>query len=510
MENNLDTNSNYYDHLFAQASTDELVISYQEIESKLQNVAIKHKSLKFSKGYILLGSLTFVLFVIYLLFNTNTPQKKQIVAPAIFPSLNKDTVQKKEELSTPYSSIRKPIYNPSHKSIAVKNIRFEPKPKMEGNVGIAVVPFYPQELPTGELILNYEELAKLHIYTDGCELKYTNLRDSVYTNKNLLRKRQNRIYYFTEIQSYGGSYTMNNSVMASDSMMRVLSDSFMPAYPMFIEKEITFLEKKSTTQNVGNVTTDMLELKAPLMVAQDFVEEAKKMLVPVRVVLKAKANMYGRTDYDVVFWFKPNKDFCDMLPTQKAIWVRQYYAHYTDEKYSDLIKNQVAKKRQREENLKKDSVIYAKDLLNALVLNDKQFKILGFKRNNNGEIKYKVCYQKKLLEVHSLESQYAPSFNFIGNYGFIGFLKGINTNKPAHFVTDEGANFYQLTKETNMHSLDRYDKNFQNRQEFKQEKDKLVPVLIQVKRKDGTPINWYFWFNKTDAFYKTIDRQKTN
>lgn len=510
MVNNIDANSNYYNHLFAQASTDELVISFQEIESKIQNVALKRKSLKFSQGYILLGSLTFVFIVIYLLFITNPAPKNQINAPTIFPSLNKDSVQKTEEISIPSTSISRPNYNPSQNPIPVKKIRFEPKQRKEGNEGIENAPFYPQELTSSELVLSYEELAKLHIYTDGCELKYTNLRDSLYINKNLLRKRQNRIYYFTEIQSYGGSYTMNNSVMGSDSMMRALSDSFLPAYPMFIEKEITFLEKKSTTQNVGNVTTDMLELKAPLMVAQDFVEEAKKLLVPVRVVLKAKANMYGRTDYDLVFWFKPNKDFCDMLPTQKAIWVRQYYAHYTDEKYSDLIKNQVAKKQQREENLRKDSVIYAKDLLNALVLNDKQFKILGFKRNNKGEIKYKVCYQKKLIEVYGLENQYPPSMSFIGNYGFMGFLKGINTNTPAYFVTDEGANFYQLTKETNLHSLDRYDKNFQNRQEFKQEKDNLVPVLIQVKRKDGMPINWYFWFHKTDVFDKILPQNKTN
>lgn len=96
MENNIDANSNYYNHLFAQASTDELVISFQEIESKIQNVALKRKSLKFYQVYILLGSLTFVFIVIYLLFITNPAPKNQINAPAIFPSLNKDSVQKQK------------------------------------------------------------------------------------------------------------------------------------------------------------------------------------------------------------------------------------------------------------------------------------------------------------------------------------------------------------------------------------------------------------------------------
>jgi hypothetical protein len=510
MENNIDLDNIHFNHLFAKASEDELVISFQEIESQILNAPLKHKPLKFSRAHILFISLPFILFVLFILYNTDKSPRTHTNSLTSVTSVNKDTVQNTDQISLPIARKIQANFHPKQKPIVVKNIRFEPTPKVQENVEQVIAPFYPQELPSGELILSYEELAKLHIYTDGCELKYTNLRDSLYTNRSVLRKRQSRIHYYTEIQSSGGSYTMNNSVLASDSMMRVLSDSFLPAYPMFIEKEITFLEKKSTTLNVGDVTTDMLELKSPLTVAQDYVYEAKKLLVPIRVELKAKANMYGRTDYDLIFWFKPNKEFCDMLPTQKAVWVRQNYAHYTDQKYSDLIKNQVAKKQQREEILKSDSVIYANDLLTALVLNDKQLKSLGFKKNSKGEIQYKVCYQKKMIEVYGFESQYPPSMSFIGNYGFMGFLKGINTKTPAHFVTDEGVNFYQLTKETNTHSLDRYDKNFQNRQQFKQEKDNLLPVLIQVKRKDGTPINWYFWFNKTDAFYKILPQKKTN
>jgi hypothetical protein len=307
MENNIDLDNIHFNHLFAKASEDELVISFQEIESQILNAPLKHKPLKFSRAHILFISLPFILFVLFILYNTDKSPRTHTNSLTSVTSVNKDTVQNTDQISLPIARKIQANFHPKQKPIVVKNIRFEPTPKVQENVEQVIAPFYPQELPSGELILSYEELAKLHIYTDGCELKYTNLRDSLYTNRSVLRKRQSRIHYYTEIQSSGGSYTMNNSVLASDSMMRVLSDSFLPAYPMFIEKEITFLEKKSTTLNVGDVTTDMLELKSPLTVAQDYVYEAKKLLVPIRVELKAKANMYGRTDYDLIFWFKQNK-----------------------------------------------------------------------------------------------------------------------------------------------------------------------------------------------------------
>jgi hypothetical protein len=39
-----------------------------------------------------------------------------------------------------------------------------------------------------ELVLSYEELAKLGIYTDGCVLKYTNLKDSIFLDRMAIKK----------------------------------------------------------------------------------------------------------------------------------------------------------------------------------------------------------------------------------------------------------------------------------------------------------------------------------
>ncbi|MCF8253677.1 MAG: hypothetical protein K9J84_03800 [Bacteroidia bacterium] len=505
MENKNQLSDSFLDELFQEAKLDSPAISIEEIRDLVQAEPILNKKFGARNWYLIIAS--FLLFGLFFLSYFQSRDKDE-QSPTIEqkeeqkPSINNPTDSVIEESISLVSSLPKPLI-PLPKM--QNRIRFEPKPGYPEEPWPLIYPSYTPKENSDELILSYQELAALHIYSDGCELRYTNLSDSLYTNKGVLRKRQNRIFYFTEIQSYGGSYTLNNSVLASDSMMAILSDSFLLAYPMFIEKEITFLEKKSTSQNVGDVTTDILELKAPLMVAQDFVTEAKKLLVPVRVELKAKANMYGRTDYDMVFWFKPTQKFCDLLPINKANWVRQNYANYTDENYNELIKRLIKNKLLRKENLKMDSVIFQTDLSKALLLNEKQLKQLGIRENRKGEIQYKVCYKKKLIEVYRLESQFPPSFNFIGGYGFIGFLKGVNKNFQAHFLTDEGAQFYMLNKEnSSIHSLERYDENYQNRQKFKEEKAKLVPVLVKCRRPDGTIVKWYFWFLNSPEFRAAI------
>ena len=508
MENNIDANSNYYNHLFAQASTDELVISFQEIESKIQNVALKRKSLKFSQGYILLGSLTFVFIVIYLLFITNPAPKNQINAPAIFPSLNKDSVQKTEEISIPSTSISRPNYNPSQNPIPVKKIRFEPKQKMEGNEGIANAPFYPQELPSSELILNYEELAKLHIYTDGCELKYTNLKDSAYSNKQSINLSSVKHYYYTEIHSSGGGYTGNNIGLGNDSILMLLSDSFLPSYPMMIEKIVTNVQTKYDYLKVGDIKTDLLEPKKSLMFSEDYKKLAKDLLVPIRLRLIAKPNIYGKTDQDVVFWFKPNEAFLSKLNLDKANWVKERYSNYSDSIYNLKIEQLRVKRKFSFKLEEPDSLLLDSLINNALVLNSAQLNRLGFRSQANNEIEYDVIYKgcRVSAKPNKTYNVWMFSINKKGGVPFFAPFRKRDLLAHFHGYGSKGKAGLQLLDKTliqDENSL-KHDELLETAKIFKKELPNLIPVKVSRLTNQGTIEYSYFWFLDSLKFREAL------
>ncbi|MBP7512022.1 MAG: hypothetical protein KA981_08830 [Bacteroidia bacterium] len=508
MENNIDANSNYYNHLFAQASTDELVISFQEIELQILNVPLKHKPLKFSRVHILLISLPFIIFILFLLFNTDKSQKTPTNSLTIVTSVNKDSIQKADEVSIPVTSKIQPSFIPKQKPMVVKNIRFEPTPKMEDNAGIVYAPFYPQNVTEDELILSYEELAKLHIYTDGCELKYTNLKDSAYSNKQSINLSSVKHYYYTEIHSSGGGYTGNNIGLGNDSILMLLSDSFLPSYPMMIEKIVTNVQTKYDYLKVGDIKTDLLEPKKSLMFSEDYKKLAKDLLVPIRLRLIAKPNIYGKTDQDVVFWFKPNEAFLSKLNLDKANWVKERYSNYSDSIYNLKIEQLRVKRKFSFKLEEPDSLLLDSLINNALVLNSAQLNRLGFRSQANNEIEYDVIYKgcRVSAKPNKTYNVWMFSINKKGGVPFFAPFRKRDLLAHFHGYGSKGKAGLQLLDKTliqDENSL-KHEELLETAKIFKKELPNLIPVKVSRLTNQGTIEYSYFWFLDSLKFREAL------
>jgi hypothetical protein len=496
---NKDFLDDYVKELLNNSRAEEPVLSLDEV-SKTLDIMVPKKAAK-GWGFYLAG-LTGMLVLFSLIFwfllpqnnlENTTPSKSQL--PKIGFKESQNSKPALVQNSSPKSLFVPTQILHEDSATAEENRvpRFEDVPFLVNN--------FDFEENEKELVLSYEELAKLGIYTDGCVLKYTNLKDSMFLDKSYRRNRDIIPYFLMDIHSSGGGITLNNTSLG-DSLRSLYVDSLLDVYPMMIEKIVTNFKSKYYNLNIGDKKTDFLEQNVSTLFAESYKEYVKSTLVPVKISLVAVEDKYGKTDNDVIFWFKPNEAFLKLLPLNLAIKVKSQYSNFLEADYqSKLI--QLRKQRETEQNeieIKKqilDSV-----LLNALVLNQNQLRKLGFRKN---KLFYAVNGNWRIRILHNQDFN-IPQFNFISRRKEFS-PRNIHHVNPIPLFTYNGVGSINVIDKNKFldESKTYSDFQFEMLKYFALNWPNLIPVKIQIKDTNGKYYTEYFWYVNSEKFKAIIN-----
>jgi hypothetical protein len=510
MENRNQLSDSFLDELFQEAKLDSPAISIEEIRDLVQAEPLLYKKFGARKWSIIIAS--FLLVGLVCLFYFQSPNKDEQSSNFVQKEEQKvSIISPVDSLIQESNSLVSTLPKPSIPLPKMQNrIRFEPKPDYPETAWPLINPAYAPNENSDELILSYQELAALHIYTDGCELKYTNLKDSSFINLENLKGSNFGMYYYTWIQKTGGGYNGSaRTPMASDSLIRALSKDLLPTYPMMIERVITFVERKGSTFKMGDSKIDILDLNIDAGTGTtDFELELKKILLPIRISLLAKPDIYGKTDQDVIFWFKPNESFLSKLPVEKAIWVKDRFSKYSDSIYDAKIKEINLRRKQEFLREEPDSLLLDSLISSALVLNSAQLKRLGFRSNSNNEIEYDVVYKDYRIGAKPDKTYNVWMFSIYKKSGVPFFAPFRKRNLLAHFhgYGSKGIAGLQLLDYTLLpieNSL-KNDKLLETKKIFKKELPNLIPVKLSRLTNQGTEEYSYFWFLDSPEFRAAI------
>ena len=354
-----------------------------------------------------------------------------------------------------------------------------------------------------ELILSYEELAKLGIYTDGCVLKYTNLRDSIFLDRKAIKKYGPSLFFYTEIQSNGGSYTLHNAGYINDSLWNLYQDSLLAAYPMLIERFVTASNKGNNLYGLDSLYY-IIEPKRNDLIASQYVGEVKSLLVPVKVSLKAVANMYGKTDHDVVFWFKPNESFKECLTAKQVNWVNKNYSYFNEITYQKLLDTIAVNKKQYVKKYSLDTALVNQVLSAALELDKTQLKSLGFRFHKSHAFIYKGIYNNRYFMVKQDVKRNHLLFSYQSNITLKRLNYKIKTNSPAVFMMDKSLQPIHICKNVLSDSYMRKDEAYTATKEFINMLPNLVPIKLVLNAPNEKSETYYFWFQKGSSLDKKL------
>lgn len=498
---NKDFLDDYVKELLNNSRAEEPVLSLDEVSKSLEIVVPK----KVAKGWgFYLAGLSGMLGLFSLIFWFLLPQNKLENATPSIPKLPKLGFKESQNSMTalPQNTFPKTLFVPTiimdEDSATGKEIRasrFVDVPFLVNN--------FDFEENEKELVLSYEELAKLGIYTDGCVLKYTNLKDSMFLDRKAIKKHEPSFFFYTEIQSNGGSYTLHNAGYKNDSLWNLYQDSLQAAYPMLIERFVTASTKGNNLYGLDSLYY-IIEPKRNELIASHYVSEVKSLLVPVKVSLKAVANMYGKTDHDVIFWFKPNESFKECLRTKQVQWVNKNYSHFNEAAYQKLLDSIVVIKKQQIRKYCLDTAIVNEALSAALELDKKQLKSLGFRFHKTHAFSYKAIYNNRYFMVKRDLKRNHLLFNYQSNLTLKRLHNTIKTNSPAVFMMDKSLQPIHICKNVLSDSYKRRDEAYTATKEFINMLPNLVPIKFELNAPNEKSETYYFWFQKGSGLDKKL------
>lgn len=193
------------------------------------------------------------------------------------------------------------------------------KPASDNNYQIQQEPTREYFNENGELILTYEELAKLGIITDGNVLDYRIITDTPLTSIYDGVKKLETPIFTLHIES-GGRNSLNGM---TDTLKGPFFNKF---FAIAIEDSVT--DSKYPKHSF---------LKTELNISRgytlDYFNELKPHLVPVAVEL-----IYKNKTQHLVFWFKNEPDFTRPLPPPMAKAVEQRYGASKNASYFTAVK----------------------------------------------------------------------------------------------------------------------------------------------------------------------------
>ncbi len=358
---------------------------------------------------------------------------------------------------------------------------FRPKPLAMALAGLSEV---------GALVLSENELKNLHIYTNNCELYYTNLKDSIYIQRELLPKAPIKCVFYLYIDKTGGGYTNTCHTRFKEKELDSLSKFLLPAYPMVVEQRIDAADNKNgSSYQEGDKRQFLLDYQISVTNEDLYLDYFKALLVPVEVQLIGKANIYGKKDQTVTFWYKPNEAFLSALSPENSVMVAQQYAHFFEKAYTQRQKHFNDSLQKVNESFKLDVLLFDSLLKHAISLDKKQLTALGIKVN-----KYEIYYRHRSSK-NVLTLKVGANKTFLNNK--------TNSNEGtvpsvarAMFYSGNNISSLMLLDQTLLPKQFTTTKWNEKERLFMAHYRNLVPVRVSYNSKGGETNFGYFWFDK--------------
>lgn len=309
--------SKHLQNYFDVAKQQKPLLSEQEVADLLNaapKVVVKKRFFNL-KLYVFMSTLSVIFTAIWLLWNTPnnnivkqqaTPSQKQVAPTTSINTHNLVDKPTAQQSLKKIETVIKPKFTLAQKNesnqnnVTAKNW-FEP---ISNNSYIK-----PQEHnreyfnENGELVLTYEELAKLGIITDGNVLNYNNVVDTItqVTIKENNKPIEKGLFNFSlKITKTGGIHTTQGGAIP----LSKLPSNNLPFWCSFIEINSSKDSSINVAEHFDHRTNSV----------KDFVQEIKPFCVPVFVLTKADVSGKYHTDHEIIFWFKAEQAFIEALP----------------------------------------------------------------------------------------------------------------------------------------------------------------------------------------------------
>lgn len=477
------------------------LIEVKDIEHLINAKSIVKKRFLNLKTIIFISTLSAVIIGIWLMWSTINDtnqiayapfQKQQIIQtkpqpnpakvlddkPASNPKNRKKTQQ---IIATTTNSI-----NQTNQSINEIENWFKPK-----NDIIYPTPQNPTREyfnENGELILTHEELAKLGIITDGNVLNYKNIVDTVIrVSKSESNKPEvmGKLYFSLKIIESGGKHTTQGGSLP----LIKLSENSLPFW-------CSFIVLKSDKDSSIIYTEFYFNRKISL---DSFAKEVKPYFIPVRVQTHAKENRKYQTDNDLVFWFKCEQAFINVLPEEvktklqprvDTTNIANYGKHIAGYKYNGTNKNlSVQLSTDKVTELKKRIIKLDKAGFNLLHLkvNKNKFTFKGIVSDND------IAHHIRFKYMQGTKS-YAKTIQMVNIKHSDTLIKPIAlTSKKLDVLRY----FYIDNDDLS------YNQSFQrNHERFLKEFDELIPVKVLP--------DLLMWFSPSDFVLDVISNHQVS
>lgn len=309
--------SKHLQNYFDVAKQQKPLLSEQEVADLLNaapKVVVKKRFFN-PKLFVFMSTLSVIFTAIWLLWNTPnnnivkqqaTPSQKQVAPTTSINTHNLVDKPNAQQSSKKIETVIKPKFTLAQKTESNQNNAtatnwFEP---------ISNKSYIEPQEPTreyfnqnGELILTYEELAKLGIITDGNVLSYNNVVDTItqVTIKENNKPIEKGLFNFSlKITKTGGIHTTQGGAIP----LSKLPSNNLPFWCSFIEIKSSKDSSINVAEHFDHRTNSV----------EDFVQEIKPFCVPVFVLTKADVGGKYHTDHEIIFWFKAEQAFIEALP----------------------------------------------------------------------------------------------------------------------------------------------------------------------------------------------------
>ncbi|MFY7732843.1 MAG: T9SS type A sorting domain-containing protein [Bacteroidia bacterium] len=340
----------------------------------------------------------------------------------------------------------------------------------------------------GYLILANEELAKLGIITDGNVLKYENVTDTFFTFKENGKITTQHTSFKLNVEEHGSRSTSLG--ISKDTVIIKKSLPFWAASLSIINFPIAI-----NTTNKKDSSHQIIEFLNGNSYENDFLKEIESMLVPIVVHLKSVPHKYS-SDLKLIFWFKTEPKFYEVLSNDIANAVEHKYGTSTESDYKRILyKYRGFSRKTAQKGF--DSLIVKRLQKNYIQLNDKQLKELNITKKRNG-FKLK-SYQNIDNRTNILRLKVKN-----GNsecYDNVNILNLIKRKNPQYLVvakTDISIKHIHYLMQFS-DSVPHSKQNEMASKYFRENVQKLIPIKVDS--------SYLIWFEPTEDLKRIIEKQ---
>jgi hypothetical protein len=342
----------------------------------------------------------------------------------------------------------------------------------------------------GYLILTNEELAKLGIITDGNVLKYENVTDTFFTFKENGKITTQHTSFKLNVEEHGSRSTSLG--ISKDTVIIKKSLPFWAASLSIINFPIAI-----NTTNKKDSSHQIIEFLNGNSYENDFLKEIESMLVPIVVHLKSVPHKYS-SDLKLIFWFKTEPKFYEVLSNDIANAVEHKYGTSTESDYKKILyKYRGFSRKTAQKGF--DSLTVSKLKPNYIELNKEQLNSIGIKLTKKG-FHYK-SYQNIDNKTQKLDVKVKKVYTSINNNNNLFQRKRKNTPFKAVAKTDVSINHISYLMQFS-DSISYSDGEDISEKYFRENVQKLIPIKVNAEN--------VIWFEPTEELNQMINIEKEN